>query len=244
METLQPVYLPDIAQETRFPRLRARLEPLGIRSACMIPMVTGQGFLGTLNFVAVRVDAYTTEDMDFMRQVASQVSIAVENALNHESAAAYQAKLARERDRLQLLLEVNNAVVQQLDTKELFKTVAACVRRVLSVELITVTLRDEEARMMRAFVVDYPDDEGYLGELGGAPYEQSPAAWALDAGRPMVFDRDQLDAIDNPLVTAIRRRGFRLRLRGAAPLPGQGIGDYQRPQPAGEGVPGGGRRIS
>ena len=200
LETMRPVYIPDITKETRFPQLRARLDTIGIRSVCMVPMVTAQRFLGTLNFAALRENGYTPEDIEFMRQVASQVSIAVENVLNFESASAYQAKLARERDRLQLLLEVNNTVVQQLDAKALFKSVAACVRRVLSVEMITITLRDEDARMMHAFVIDYPDDQAFLHELHGVPYEQSPAAWALEAGKPMVFEREQLDSVDNPLL--------------------------------------------
>jgi len=46
-----------------------------------------------------------------MQQVARQVAVAVDNALNFQAAQAYQQQLARERDRLRVLLEVNNAVV-------------------------------------------------------------------------------------------------------------------------------------
>jgi len=45
-----------------------------------------------------------------MAQVAQQVAVAVDNALNHEAAAVYEQELARERDRLRLLLELNNAL--------------------------------------------------------------------------------------------------------------------------------------
>ena len=47
-----------------------------------------------------------------MGQVARQVAVAVDNALNSEAAVAYEEQLAHERDRLRTLLEVNNAVVR------------------------------------------------------------------------------------------------------------------------------------
>ena len=60
-----------------------------------------------------------------MQQVAKQVAVAVGNALNHEAAAAYEQQLARERDRLRLLLEVNNAVVTNLETGQLFRAISS-----------------------------------------------------------------------------------------------------------------------
>ena len=50
-------------------------------------------------FRVARSDAYTAEEIDFMAQVAKQVAVAVDNALNHEAAAVYEQQLARERDR-------------------------------------------------------------------------------------------------------------------------------------------------
>jgi GAF domain-containing protein len=47
----------------------------------------------------------TDTEVQFMQRVASQVAVAVDNALNIESSQAYQQQLARERDRLQVLLE-------------------------------------------------------------------------------------------------------------------------------------------
>jgi hypothetical protein len=46
-------------------------------------------------------------------------------------AQAYQRQLAEERDRLRLLLEINNAVISQLDSRSLYQQIAASLRRVL-----------------------------------------------------------------------------------------------------------------
>ena len=53
-----------------------------------------------------------------MQQVARQVAVAVDNALNSEAARAYEQQLARERDRLRALLEINNAVVSCLASED------------------------------------------------------------------------------------------------------------------------------
>lgn len=67
--------------------------------------------------------------MDFMLQIAAQVAVAVDNSLNFEKAEKYQRQLARERDRLQVLLEITNALVSELDIHDLFPSITACLRR-------------------------------------------------------------------------------------------------------------------
>jgi len=81
--------------------------PILLRSSA----VHRQRDLGGLHFGSLRKNAYSREDIEFMQHVARQVAVAVDNALNHEAAQAYEEQLARERDRLRTLLEVNNAVV-------------------------------------------------------------------------------------------------------------------------------------
>ncbi|MEI9970796.1 MAG: GAF domain-containing protein [Ignavibacteriota bacterium] len=82
----------------------------GVRSYCVLPLVTAQHDLVGLAFGSERANAYSDEDIEFMQQVARQVAVAVDNALNHEAARAYEDQLKRERDRLSALLEINNAV--------------------------------------------------------------------------------------------------------------------------------------
>ena len=60
--------------------------------------------------------------------VAAQVAVAVDNA-EPPNAQVYQQELARERDRLRLLLEVNNALVSTLDLHQLLSAISACLLR-------------------------------------------------------------------------------------------------------------------
>ena len=66
-----------------------------------------------------------------MQQVAKQVAVAVDNVLHDESARSAQEQLTHERDRMRLLLEVNNAVVSHLALEDLFPAVSACLRKVI-----------------------------------------------------------------------------------------------------------------
>jgi formate hydrogenlyase transcriptional activator len=69
--------------------------------------------------------------------------VAVDNALHAGSAQSAQQQLRYERDRMRLLLEVNNAVVSHLDLDELFTAVSACLRRVIQHDGSSLLLCDE-----------------------------------------------------------------------------------------------------
>lgn len=124
LETLHPFYSPDLELERRFPVVTKLLIENGVRSYCVLPLFTERRQLGSLAFGSVERNAYTAEEVDFMGRVARQVAVAVENTLNYEAAAGLNEELARERDRLRLLLNVNNAVVAHLDTESLFQAIS------------------------------------------------------------------------------------------------------------------------
>src|SRR3954470_21992061 len=57
--------------------------------------------------------------------------------------------LERERDQLDLLLDVTNAVVTQLDTRDLFRAVAPALRRCANADVAALSVYDEEAGVLR-----------------------------------------------------------------------------------------------
>ena len=113
-KTQQPLIVNDVMQERRFPKLMSMLRENGVQSFCVVPLTTAQRRLGAMGFGSLQRRVYQEAELDFMQQVAKQVAVAVDNALNAETALAAQQQLARERDRQRLLLEVNNAVISHL----------------------------------------------------------------------------------------------------------------------------------
>ena len=77
-----PLVIPFLERETRFPCARTLFEKHGIRSLCALPLTTAHRRIGSLITGSVKPDAYCDEeDVEFLRQVANQIAITVENKL-------------------------------------------------------------------------------------------------------------------------------------------------------------------
>src|SRR5690242_7058089 len=94
----QPYVIKDLEQETRFPEFIQRLRGYNVRSMAIIPVTTAQHRLGALCFGHTVPQRITETELQFMQRVASQVAVAVDNALNLETSQAYQKQLAGERE--------------------------------------------------------------------------------------------------------------------------------------------------
>src|ERR1035438_4995784 len=146
--TRQPYYAPDVGALHLYPILETILRANSIESFCTLPLFTARRDLGGLNFGSMHKNAYSPQDIEFMQQVARQVAVAVDNALNYESARAYEEQLARERDRLRALLEINNAVVSCLSVRPLFQAISASLRRTFNLDYTSLLIYDPEARAL------------------------------------------------------------------------------------------------
>src|SRR5262249_9911610 len=141
-QTQQPLVVPRIDAESRFPVVTGVLRDEGMRSFCVLPLTPPLRPLGALTSASRDEDAFSAADVDVLREVAMHVALAVDNTLHHEDAQRAHELLARKRDRLQLLLEVNNALVSNLDRRALFSAIAACLRRVVAHDYTSLAVPD------------------------------------------------------------------------------------------------------
>jgi formate hydrogenlyase transcriptional activator len=68
----------------------------GFESGCFLPIMRRNRTLGVLHLLDRRKEAFSEEDVDFLRQVASQVGIALENALEFSELSESKERLAEE----------------------------------------------------------------------------------------------------------------------------------------------------
>ncbi len=118
--------------------------------------------------------------------------------------------LQRERDQLDLLLDVTNAVVTQLDTRELFRAVAPALRRCCSADVAALSLYDADAGVLRHHVCDAPDDfctSSDVPMMTESTLEGSASGYVFRTGTPRIFSYDELAAF--PESAPIRARGIR-----------------------------------
>ena len=218
--TQQPMLIPDFEQETRFPDMAPIWQGFGMRSGYYLPLTTAQRRLGTINFASASPRRYDPADLELFQQVARLAAVAVDNALNFEKAECYQRKLAEERDRLRLLLEVNNAVVAHLDLRELFLSISAALRRVVPMTYASLALYDEARRVFRVHALDFPGGKGLVHEELVVPFDGAPAALALTTRRPSVLARADLEKFDSEIARLLLAEGVGAHC--AAPLVSRG----------------------
>jgi formate hydrogenlyase transcriptional activator len=165
----------------RFPadRLAQRLAEDSPKSACLVPLTSHGRKLGVLGVGSVREEAFTEDDLELLAQIASQIAIAVDNALNFERARIAEQQYLRERDHLQLLLEINNAVTSSLDLHELFRTVSRVLRRTFHNDLAGMGIYDAEKRELRVYALDRPESVNFVAEGMLMPLEGTPAGLAI-----------------------------------------------------------------
>jgi len=190
-----PYYVSDAAAESLFPAVRDMLIANGIGCYCILPLATARRDLGGLHFGSASPNAYSPQDIEFMQQVAGPVAVAVDNALNAEAAAAYEEQLARERDRLRALLEINNAVVSCLSTKELFQTVSAALRRTFGLEYAGLMIYDAEIRALRLQLVDFPDGSGAIREDSVISLDRSVPGRIFQTRQASIVSLDDVRAV-------------------------------------------------
>ena len=206
-QTQRPLVVSNLGNETRFPRVTALLRQQGMRSFCAVPLTTAQRRLGALGFGSLDESAYDEADLDFLRQVATQVAVAVDNALNYQSVQRYQQELSRERDHLRLLLEVNNAVVSNLELKPLFAAITTSLRKVIRHEYTSLALYEAESHRLRLHALDFPEGKGLIHEGAHAPIDQSPGGLAFTTRKPVLLNAEDLKQFQSEFVRPLNAEG-------------------------------------
>jgi formate hydrogenlyase transcriptional activator len=191
--------LEDPAAEKHFPKLTPLLRENGVQSYCAVPLTTPLSRLGAMGFGSLERKSYPKADLDFMQQVARQVAITVDNVLHEESARRAQQQLARERDRVRLLLEVNNAVVSHLDPDQLFPAVSDCLRKVIQHDGSSLVLHDKEAGSFRIHKLRFAKNKSFIeqGEVASDACAKGPPGIAISTRKAAVFGEQDLKKLSS-----------------------------------------------
>ena len=208
-QTQQALLIDDVEREVRFPRAMQRLRANQIRSCCCLPLSTALRRLGAMTLGSVREKAYQPAGFRFLEQVARQVAVAVDNALHFEQAQSVQRQLKEERDRLSLVLEVNNAVVSTLNLRELLNAVSASLRRLMPHEYASISLYDPETQRLQIHALDFPVSKGLIGEGLWVPIKDAAHGRALSSRQPVFMTRGDVEQLDSDIARRFLAEGLR-----------------------------------
>jgi len=177
-EHQEPVVIRDLETEDRFPYAKILLER-PVKSICSVPLTTAHQRLGVVNFWTDKTGAYDQLDIEFVKLVAAQIAVAVE-------AQCYQHRLAHERDRSQLLLEINNTLIANLNLNELLAAISNCLRRVMPHDAAGLALYDSAINKLRMTALDFPTDSNVFIADEIIELEDTAGGRAFTTRRPVI----------------------------------------------------------
>jgi formate hydrogenlyase transcriptional activator len=181
----------------------------GLKSVCAVPLVSRDCVIGVLIVASRREAAFNAEDGELLTQIGVQITLAIENALNFEAVRTAERKIAHDRDRLGLLLNVNNAIVSHLDLRELMPVISAYLRDALKHDLVGLSLYEAESNQLRAYIYDTPDDQHLVEEGELVPLEGSMGGLAFTSGKPVFKNNLSDDSFPSDINKRIRGAGFK-----------------------------------
>ncbi|HUE01724.1 MAG TPA: sigma 54-interacting transcriptional regulator [Bryobacteraceae bacterium] len=194
--TQEPLIVQNLAADHRYTKAFQLLLDNNIRCCCILPLTTAHRRLGAVGFGYQQTDACADADVEFLRQVAGQIAVAVDNTLAHCEAQKLQSELAEERDRLQLLLELNNTLAPNLDLRELLRAVSSNVRRAMRCDYTSVILPEADGTSLRIYARAFAENHVQLAEELVVPRDGTPAGMVLESGKPVVLDSEGLARFD------------------------------------------------
>jgi len=154
-ESQQSKFVPSLADElARVPNLLQATRLIQSSSAYMFPISSTRKRLGVLIIVNSSGRECDAQDVELMNSVSMHFATALEAALAVEEAGSYKRNLARERDRLRLILEINNHIIAYLDISELFRAASKSIRGYFDNALTGFWLFEERSNQLELSTLD------------------------------------------------------------------------------------------
>jgi len=166
LETLKPVIVERIGPDDLPPEIYEKIIGEGLKSSCVIPLVSRDRALGYLSIARTAVSTFAPEDVEFLAEAAGQIAIAIENAMAYHEISDLKDKLAQEKlyleEEIRSEMNFENIIGNSPELKhvlELVETVAPSDSTVLLLgetgtgkELIARAIHDRSRRKDRTFV--------------------------------------------------------------------------------------------
>jgi len=206
-ESQQPFVSLDTSKDARYPKFMERLQEKGVHTIAILPLTTAQHRLGAMSFGRYVPQAMTEAELDFMKRVAAQVAVAVDNAINFEKAEKYHKQLVRERDRLKVLLEINNLLISTRDTTALFTGIVSSLKPVVAHDYTSLALLDPTTGLLKIHPLDVPNPASLPKKELAIPIDGSPAGRAITTGQVLVARREEIDRFHPEVSNFLRGQG-------------------------------------
>ena len=206
---LEPVFIADLNQAMRaIPQLSNQARHGLQRCAYVFPIATPRARLGAFVFVSAVHGLFSGEDVELMATATSQIAVVLESEIVAGDAERYRKQLEKERDRLGLLLEINNQIIVKKDVNELFQSASQTIRKHFGNDCTGFWLRDGESHQYDCAVLEFPTRKG--------SHEDNPVLTPADADLermenriPRIWKEEEIEAVSAPALRTLRSESIK-----------------------------------
>ncbi len=199
----QPLAISLSAQQPEFPRCLEILRRRGMQSCLLLPLTTAQRRLGTLGLGSSKVGVSSEMDLRLLQRVAEMVALAVENSLTRTA-------LQQEKERLQVLLEVNAALLSSRDLQDLFPAISGFIRNAVKQEFASISLYDDASRTLRVYAFDYPAHSELMSPGTILPLRESGPGMAFLERETKIMNRERLAEFHHARIDQLLAQGVQV----------------------------------
>ena len=188
-----PLVISSLDKETRFDEAARFFRERGNESLCILPLNTALRRLGALCFAREDRDAFSKNEIDLLSLITDYIALAIDDRLNFAHSEAVRDQLESERNKLQLILDLNNSVVSNLELREVLRSVSPGIRKTMRLDGVALILPDAANRQLQLYALDFPDGTGVLHQDMSKPLDGSLAGQVFRTGKPWVGDIEELN---------------------------------------------------
>ncbi len=209
----------------------ASIEKLGVQCLAIVPLMTLRHRLGILFAGRMHPHTFAPADGSVLLTLAAHLATGIENLRLYRTLKQYSdnlqdlvaertEKLAKAEARHRLLLEINNAIIANLDRPSLFDAVSETLGKTISFDRASLTLLDREADTLQMYALTDSRPQHQQVKAGTVlPRDRSQQAGLFEHGRPLIR-RDLQTAERVGMEAGLLKQGIRSYV--SAPLMRQG----------------------
>jgi formate hydrogenlyase transcriptional activator len=185
LDQQRPLLCPDIEVNLQYPVERRLLEE-GVQSYCVVPLILGGKSIGTLNIGSDAKNRYSDADAEFLLEVANQVALAIANMKSYQEIAVLNSKVELTAERYRTLLEINNAIITNLNQEALLHAISEALHRVVPFDRAAFTLYVPKRDMFRFLAIEGITASSHFRAGLEFGREESVTTWVFDHQLPAV----------------------------------------------------------
>ena len=204
----KPQYIPDVTNEPATVRClfqHTRIEPSS--SAHVFPIATAQRRPGMLVFITNSSESNSARNRELMASATVLISTFLDTALAFAAAESYKQNLARERDRLKLVLEINNHTIAHLDMDGLFRAASKSLHEFFDTALTGFWLFEHESNHLDLLTLDSPTALGFRENTTTAVLQEADIA-NMRARVATIFGPHEIGQLPAAVVKPLRDNGI------------------------------------